>query len=110
MTQSALGQVIGVTFQQVQKYERGLDRVAASTLQVLAAALKVHPGSFFGSEMPSPVGDVPDVRSALKGAAGLQRITNAKLRIRLETLIDTLADDPGLRASASPQTEDSDPS
>ena len=71
MTQSALGQVIGVTFQQIQKYERGQDRVAASTLQVLAAALKVHPGSFFDSEMPPPVGNVPDVRSALKGAADL---------------------------------------
>jgi DNA-binding XRE family transcriptional regulator len=70
MTQSALGQVIGVTFQQIQKYERGQDRVAASTLQVLAAALKVHPGSFFDSEMPPPVGSVPDVSSALKGAAG----------------------------------------
>ena len=109
MSQTTLGEVIGITFQQIQKYEKGKDRVAASTLQVLAAALKVHPGSFFDGEMPSPVGDVPDVRTALKGAAGLQRISNAKLRIRLETLIDTLADDPGLRTPVSPRTEESEP-
>ena len=109
MSQSTLGEVIGVSFQQIQKYEKGKDRVAASTLQVLAAALKVHPGSFFDGEMPSPVGDVPDVRTALKGAAGLQRISNAKLRIRLETLIDTLADDPGLRTPISSRTEESEP-
>ena len=109
LSQAALGEVVGVTYQQIQKYECGKDRVAASTLQMLAGALKVHPGSFFGGEMLSPVGDVPDVRSALKGAAGLQRISNAKLRIRLETLIDTLADDPGLRTPVSSRTEESEP-
>ena len=109
MSQGTLGEVIGVSFQQIQKYEKGKDRVAASTLQVLAAALKVHPGSFFDGEMPSPVGDVPDVRTALKGAAGLQRISNAKIRIHLETLIDTLADDPGLRTAVSSRTEESEP-
>ena len=108
LSQAALGEVIGVTYQQIQKYECGKDRVAASTLQMLAGALKVHPGSFFGGEMPSPVGDIPDVITALKGAEGLQRISNAKLRIRLETLIDTLADDPGLRTSVLHQTEESE--
>ena len=47
MSQTTLGEVIGITFQQIQKYEKGKDRIAASTLQVLAAALGVHPGSFF---------------------------------------------------------------
>ena len=110
MTQSALGHVIGVTFQQVQKYERGQDRVAASTLQVLAAALKVHPGSFFDSEMPSPVGDVPDVRTALKGAAGLQRVSNARVQKRLIALIDILADPVEPPTPVTSQTESSDPS
>ena len=92
MNQATLGEAIGVSFQQVQKYEKGKDRVAASTLQVLAAALGVHPGSFFDGETPSPSGDVPDVRSALKEAAGLQRISNAKVRKQLGALIDALAD------------------
>ena len=94
MSQTTLGEVIGISFQQVQKYEKGKDRIAASTLQVLAAALNVHPGSFFDGEMPSPSGDVPDVRSALKGAAGLQRISDPKVRKQLGALIDVLADKP----------------
>ena len=91
-TQTALGEAIGVSFQQVQKYEKGKDRIAASTLQVLAAALGVHPGSFFDEEMPSPTGELPDVRTALKGAAGLQRISDLKVRKQLGALIDVLGD------------------
>ena len=94
MSQSTLGEVIGVSFQQIQKYEKGKDRISASTLQVLAAALGVHPGSFFDGEMPSPTGDVPDVRSALKEAAGLQRISDPKVRKQLGALIDVLASKP----------------
>jgi transcriptional regulator with XRE-family HTH domain len=92
MSQATLAEAIGVSFQQCQKYEKGKDRVSASTLQVLAAALGVHPGSFFDGEMPSPSGDVPDVRSALEGAAGLQRISDPKVRKQLGALIDVLAD------------------
>ena len=95
MNQTALGEALGISFQQVQKYEKGKDRVAASTLQVIATALGVHPGSFFDGEMPSPTGDVPDVRSALKGAAGLQRISDPKVRKQIVALIDTLADKIG---------------
>ena len=95
LSQAAIGEVIGVTYQQIQKYECGKDRVAASTLQMLAGALKVHPGSFFGGEMPSPVGDIPDVRTALKGAEGLQRISSPEVRKRLIAFMNALADDPG---------------
>ena len=94
MNQAALGTALGISFQQVQKYEKGKDRIAASTLQVLAAVLGVHPGSLFDGEMPSLTGDVPDVRTALKGAAGLQRISDPKVRKQLIALIDALADKP----------------
>ena len=94
MSQSTLAEVIGVSFQQIQKYEKGKDRISASTLQVLAAALGIHPGSFFDDEMPSPSGDVPNVRIALKEAAGLQRISDPKVRKQLGALIDVLADKP----------------
>lgn len=94
MSRATLGEALGISFQQVQKYEKGKDRVAASTLQVIAAALEVHPGSFFDDEMSSPTGNVSDIRTALKGAAGLQRITDPGIRKRLAALIDTLADEP----------------
>ncbi len=46
MSQERLGEVIGLTFQQVQKYERGKNRVSASMLQRISNALDV-PVSFF---------------------------------------------------------------
>lgn len=49
MSQSALAAKIGVTFQQVQKYEKGTNRVGASRLQRIADALGVNVSSFFDS-------------------------------------------------------------
>ncbi|WP_082490897.1 helix-turn-helix transcriptional regulator [Aureimonas sp. Leaf454] len=49
MSQSSLAEKIGVTFQQVQKYEKGTNRVGASRLQLIADALGVSVSSFFGS-------------------------------------------------------------
>ncbi len=92
MSQATLGQAIGVSFQQIQKYERGADRIAVSTLMGLAEALGIHPGSFFEHEMSLPAGDLPDVRAALRDAAGLQRIADLGIRKRLAALIDALAD------------------
>jgi transcriptional regulator with XRE-family HTH domain len=50
ISQTALGASIGVSFQQVQKYERGTNRVSASTLYSLAKALDV-PITFFFDEI-----------------------------------------------------------
>ena len=47
LSQSALASAIGVTFQQVQKYERGANRVSASALWRIAQALRCEPGAFF---------------------------------------------------------------
>ena len=47
VTQSALADHLNVTFQQVQKYERGANRVAGSTLWLTAKHLKVPVGYFF---------------------------------------------------------------
>lgn len=53
MSQSELGRRIGVTYQQVQKYEQGLNRVNATSLQVLATALEVQTSYFFSETQPS---------------------------------------------------------
>ncbi len=54
MTQTSLGDAIGLTFQQVQKYERGKDRISASRLFVLSRVLDVPVEYFFG-DMPAAV-------------------------------------------------------
>ena len=54
-SQQALGEAIGVTFQQVQKYEKGTNRVGASRLQQIATALEVQPSYFF-DDMPDLAG------------------------------------------------------
>src|SRR5215212_4959897 len=55
MSQERLGEALGLTFQQVQKYERGVNRIGASRLFDLARVLDV-PISFFFDDMPDSVG------------------------------------------------------
>ena len=47
MTQEKLGESLGVTFQQVQKYERGTNRIGASRLWGFCKVFDVVPGKFF---------------------------------------------------------------
>lgn len=51
LSQSAVGDVIGVTYQQVQKYERGNNRLSVGTLIDLCAYLEV-PVSYFLEDLP----------------------------------------------------------
>jgi len=48
LTQGALGKSIGVTFQQVQKYERGENAIASSRIPALCRALDILPNDLFG--------------------------------------------------------------
>ncbi|MGH7120415.1 MAG: helix-turn-helix domain-containing protein, partial [Acetobacteraceae bacterium] len=67
LSQERLGDAIGLTFQQVQKYERGINRVGASRLFDLARVLDV-PISFFFDDMPEPLGSsAPNLASARFG-------------------------------------------
>src|SRR3954453_1907785 len=67
MSQEKLGEALGLTFQQVQKYERGVNRVGASRLFDLSRVLDV-PISFFFDDMPDSLaanfGGLPRRRSA----------------------------------------------
>ena len=63
MSQEKLGGELGITFQQVQKYEKGTNRIGASRLQHIARVLSV-PVSFFFEDAPS----VPDLSAATGGA------------------------------------------
>ena len=63
MSQERLGEALGLTFQQVQKYERGVNRVGASRLYDLSRVLDV-PISFFFDDMP-------DTLAPQAGGAGM---------------------------------------
>ena len=54
MSQTALGEAIGLSFQQMQKYERGANRISASRLFALSRVLDV-PIAYFFDDMPTAV-------------------------------------------------------
>ncbi len=64
MSQTALANAIGVTFQQVQKYEKGLNRVASSRLQALASALHWSIPDLLGEEGDAASTPLPNLSRA----------------------------------------------
>ncbi|MBA4010721.1 MAG: transcriptional regulator [Phenylobacterium sp.] len=64
MSQEALAGRLGITFQQVQKYERASNRVSASMLARCAAALGCRPGDFFPADHQKPV-ENPSIAMAM---------------------------------------------
>ncbi|HWI29275.1 MAG TPA: helix-turn-helix domain-containing protein [Stellaceae bacterium] len=93
LTQSELAKLVGISFQSVQKYERGENRVSASRLHEFATALGVNEQFFFdglGGEVAAPTAGAPEpALSALEGKE-LQRQLAAVMGIedkRLRGLI-----------------------
>jgi transcriptional regulator with XRE-family HTH domain len=95
MSQTKLANALGLTFQQVQKYERGDNRVAASTLVRAAAALQVSVASLVGEDGgPATDGRIA-AQLAKSGAFDLldayAGIANAAVRRGLRQFAKTLA-------------------
>lgn len=63
MPQAKLGEAIGVTFQQVQKYEKGTNRIAASKLLLIADALRCDVAELYGLETADIPGSAHLVQS-----------------------------------------------
>src|SRR3989440_555892 len=93
MSQEKLGDALGLTFQQIQKYEKGTNRVGASRLQQIADALQVHvsfmfegaPGGGGGGGMseaasPAYVSDFLATSDGLALTKAFTRLKDAKLR------------------------------
>ncbi len=102
MTQTGLASGLGITFQQVQKYERGTNRIGASRLADVARILKVEVSYFFNdTRMIGDVGvDVPeDIASFVATKEGIslnrsfQKILDAATRRRVVSLIQAIAED-----------------
>ncbi len=100
MTQTDLGDAIGLTFQQVQKYERGMNRIGASRLYKLSHVLDV-PINYFFEGMPSKVavGSVQHEfdpfarRETLSLVRAYYQIEDADVRKRVYELIGGLGAD-----------------
>jgi transcriptional regulator with XRE-family HTH domain len=99
MSQTALGERIGVSFQQVQKYERGANRISASTLFQIARTLGVKPADFFEGIQQDPQGNLdwsrladPQVNDLVNG---FSRIASPKVRARIVELVAALGRQDG---------------
>jgi transcriptional regulator with XRE-family HTH domain len=54
ISQEKLGEALGVSFQQIQKYEKGMNRVSASSLKTISEFLGTHTSFFYGNESHAP--------------------------------------------------------
>ena len=107
MSQEKLGERLGITFQQVQKYEKGTNRIGASRLQQISGILNV-PVSFFFEGAPlgenaatgfAETGNPAFVSDFLATAEGLalskafMKISDPKLRRRIVDLVEAMVAD-----------------
>lgn len=108
LSQGKLGAALGLTFQQVQKYEKGTNRIGASRLQQIGGVLGVPVEYFFDgaprldgatagfAEGPAP-GYASDFLSTSEGVqlvAAFTRVRDPQVRKRLVDLIECLGADP----------------
>jgi transcriptional regulator with XRE-family HTH domain len=106
LSQTALGNAVGVTFQQVQKYEKGQNRVGAGRLREIARLLEVPVSAFFedANNPESPQDDVFGFLNA-PGAVELLRIytqiTDDQMRRDVLALVRSAARLAHLRATAT---------
>jgi transcriptional regulator with XRE-family HTH domain len=108
MSQEKLGEALGLTFQQVQKYEKGVNRIGAGRLFQVARILGV-PITYFYEDVASTAPGLSDAAASppviefLSSADGLQlslafmRIKEPKVRRRVLDLVKSLADDEEAR-------------
>ena len=111
ISQEQLAGVLGLSFQQVQKYERGVNRVGASRLHDLAQALDVPIGYFFENMPGADPGPPPSVRGMHESQQNLDEdilnrretldlvrafvgITDDDVRHRMLELVRSLGPDP----------------
>lgn len=96
LSQQTLGEQIGITFQQIQKYERGTNRISASTLHAMSQILGAPVESFFAGLDGVEGSQVQALQANIRDAADLRAFEayltlTQRLRVRLGALIESLA-------------------
>jgi transcriptional regulator with XRE-family HTH domain len=101
MSQERLGALLGVTYQQIQKYERGTNRIGSSRLQELCGILGVRASYFFDEQAPAGLaeapasyahaGVVPAGKDGRELLVAFEAIQDGRIRKRLVDLARALA-------------------
>ena len=111
LSQGALGDELGLTFQQIQKYEKGTNRVSASKLFEIGNVLGV-PTSYFFEEMPgsgkgkkrgggaqkataiplTPAAEFANTREGIELIRAFTKIKNPRVRKRIVSLVSSLTE------------------
>ena len=99
-----LGEAIGLTEQQIQKYETGTNRIGASRLQQMCSVLKIPvsflfedgPASSLGENgMPQDIIDFMESEEGVRFVAAYSRITDRKVRRGIVRLANSIAEHVG---------------
>ena len=104
MSQEKLGDLLGLTFQQVQKYEKGVNRIGAGRLYEVSRILGVPIDFFYEgvassesgmaeSESPPPVMEFVSSGEGLQLSLAFMKIKDPKVRKRMLDLVKSLAED-----------------
>jgi transcriptional regulator with XRE-family HTH domain len=105
MSQEKLGDALGITFQQIQKYEKGANRIGASRLQHISDVLQVPAAFFFegasnlleartpknATASPDTFMDLMSTSEGLTLAKAFMKIPNMKVRRRIVYLVEELS-------------------
>jgi transcriptional regulator with XRE-family HTH domain len=105
LSQEKLGEQLGITFQQIQKYEKGTNRVGASRLQAMSKALDVPVSFFFPDNAAGPEGagmreesavfmtDFMSTSEGLDLSRAFVRIRSSKVRRKVVELVRALGEE-----------------
>ena len=95
MSQEKLGDELGITFQQVQKYEKGVNRIGAGRLQRIAEILGVPVSEFFATSASAPSAgnlyELVDTAAALRLLRAYARIPDPEVKQAVTTLVEKIA-------------------
>ena len=91
MSLTTLGESVGLTYQQVQKYEHGANRISASRLYQFASLLDVPIGYFFEEVEAGKDEDVSTKRETLQLVRAYYRIESVEARKQILHLVKTIA-------------------
>lgn len=109
-TQDHLGEALGISYQQIQKYETGANRVSAGRLFQIAETLQTRVGWFFeGLGAPVSDGDSEDPassRNVIDLVRNFSRIEDEKIRTSVMALVRSLGDKAGNGLSLPTEPDD----